>query len=267
METFSLIKPCTALTPFIKYYWILRIDISAPVTERTIPVGCVHLTFHRGKQLFSPTTRQLQPQAFICGQSNTYVDVASTGNIDMITVVFQPYAPKLFFRLPVRETYGMNVSIEDIGDIALTDLAKRVAETPDDTQCIELIEHFLLQRFYSSAEYNIKRIGATIQEINQCPQPAIHRLAQTACLSDKQFNRVFHEYVGTTPKEFIRIVRLQRALYTLQTQPDINFAQLAYECGYYDQSHLIKEFKVFSGYTPGEYLALCAPYSDYFSTL
>ena len=161
----------------------------------------------------------------------------------------------------------MNVSIEDIGDIALADLAKRVAETPDDTQCIELIEHFLLQRFYSSAEYNIKRIGATIQEINQCPQPAIHRLAQTACLSDKQFNRVFHEYVGTTPKEFIRIVRLQRALYTLQTQPDINFAQLAYECGYYDQSHLIKEFKAFSGYTPGEYLALCAPYSDYFSTL
>ena len=170
METFSLIKPCTALTPFIKYYWILRIDISAPVTERTIPVGCVHLTFHRGKQLFSPTTRQLQPQAFICGQSNTYVDVASTGNIDMITVVFQPYAPKLFFRLPVRETYGMNVSIEDIGDIALADLAKRVAETPDDTQCIELIEHFLLQRFYSFAEYNIKRIEATIQEINSLSQ-------------------------------------------------------------------------------------------------
>ena len=113
----------------------------------------------------------------------------------------------------------------------------------------------------------MKRIGATIQKINLHPQPTIHNLAQTACLSDKQFNRVFHEYVGTTPKEFIRIVRLQRALYTLQTQPDINFAQLAYECGYYDQSHLIKEFKAFSGYTPGEYLALCAPYSDYFSTL
>ena len=45
----------------------------------------------------------------------------------------------------------------------------------------------------------------------------------------------------------------------------MSFSQLAYECGFYDQSHLINEFKVFSGYTPKEYLAACAPHSDYFS--
>jgi len=54
-------------------------------------------------------------------------------------------------------------------------------------------------------------------------------------------------------------------LYTLQCQPGISFAQLACECGFFDQSHMIKEFKLFSGYTPAEYLAVCAPYSDYFS--
>lgn len=267
METFSLIKPSAALAPFIKYYWILRIDTIAPVTERTIPVGCVHLTFHRGRQLYSPTTRQLQPHAFICGQSNTYADVTSTGDINMISVVFQPYASRLFFHTPVRETYGMNVSVEDLEDIVLADLEKQITDTPDDTRCIQLIENFLLKRLCILSEYNIKRIGATVQEINLHPQPTIRDLAQTACLGNKQFNRIFTEYVGTTPKEFIRIIRLQRALYTLQTQPDINFAQLAYECGFYDQSHLIKEFKSFSGYTPGEYLAICTPYSDYFSTL
>ena len=266
METFSLIKPSPALAPFIKYYWILRIDITAPVTERTIPVGCVHLTFHRGNQLYSPTVRQLQPHAFVCGQSNAYTDVISTGNIDMISVVFQPYAPRLFFRMPVKEVYGMNISVADLGDPLLSDLEKQITDTPDDARCIHLIENFLLKRLHSFSEYNIQRINATIREVNLQPQPTIHELAQTACLSDKQFNRIFTEYVGTTPKEFIRIIRLQRALYILQTQPHTSFTQLAYECGFYDQSHLIKEFKAFSGYTPGEYLAICNPYSDYFST-
>jgi AraC-like DNA-binding protein len=54
-------------------------------------------------------------------------------------------------------------------------------------------------------------------------------------------------------------------LFVLQFNPHIDLTQLAFECGFYDQSHLIKEFKTFSGYTPAEYLAVCNPYSDYFS--
>lgn len=93
----------------------------------------------------------------------------------------------------------------------------------------------------------------------------IDRLTDTTCLSYKQFKRVFSEYVGINPKEFLRIVRFQRALFTMQTQPQTSFTELAYACGFYDQSHLIREFKSFSGLTPGEYTAVCEPYSDYFS--
>ena len=92
-------------------------------------------------------------------------------------------------------------------------------------------------------------------------------LADTACLSTKQFSRIFVEYVGTSPKDFIRIIRVQRALFTMQRNPQMSFAQVAYSCGFSDQSHMIKEFKLFSGYTPQEYLAVCDPFSDYFSHL
>ena len=86
-----------------------------------------------------------------------------------------------------------------------------------------------------------------------------------ACLSEKQFSRVFSDNIGLSPKEFSRIIRIQRALSILQNLPRINFAQLAYDCGYTDQSHMIKEFKQFSGYTPKEFLSLYNPFSDYFS--
>jgi len=113
--------------------------------------------------------------------------------------------------------------------------------------------------------YNLKRISVVLHQINEQAKTNISELSETACLSSKQFNRIFLDYVGATPKEFLRIVRMQRALFKVQQNPSISFAQLAYECGFSDQSHMIKEFKLFSGYTPTEYLSLCAPYSDYFS--
>ena len=71
--------------------------------------------------------------------------------------------------------------------------------------------------------------------------------------------------VGANPKDYLRIVRFQKALHCLQMQPHGSLAQLAYECGYYDQPHFIKEFKQFSGYTPTEYRTVCEPHSDFFS--
>lgn len=59
-------------------------------------------------------------------------------------------------------------------------------------------------------------MSAVFQEINLQPQINIPQLSEAACLSSKQFGRVFADYVGTTPKEYLRIVRMQRALFLLQ---------------------------------------------------
>ena len=91
-------------------------------------------------------------------------------------------------------------------------------------------------------------------------------LASIACVSKKQFERLFKELVGTNPKEYARIVRFQKSLKLLQHyQEDANQAQLAYQCGYADQSHFIREFRRFSGYTPLSLLNVCKPYSDLFN--
>ena len=152
-------------------------------------------------------------------------------------------------------------------DVELSDLVKQVTDTSDNAVSIRLIEQFFLRRLYTLPEYNRKRMSAVFHEINLLPQINIAHLSETACLSSKQFGRIFADYVGTTPKEFIRIVRMQRALSMLQQDATIPFVQVAYECGFSDQSHMIKDFKLYSGYTPAEYLSVCAPISDYFSEL
>ncbi len=264
MESFQIISPSAWLAPYVKHYWFMTTHNAEQASQRIIPTGMICLIFHRGARTFSSSENRQQPQAFVGGLGNAYADLSYFGRVNMISVEFKPAGAKAFFNIPMIELKGQSVSINDLSDLQLTELEDRLADTTDPRSCVFLIEQFLHKRFYRQAAYNLKRINAVMQSIYN-GQQRIDLLAQTACLGYKQFKRVFAEYVGANPKDYLRVVRFQRALYVLQTRKVTNLTQLTYECGFYDQAHLIKEFKQFSGYTPTEYLAVCAPCSDFFS--
>lgn len=267
MQTFRIIHPTPALKPFVRYYWVLQDSSPGIVSQRTLPTGCMSLVFHRGKRLKVVSQEDLQPRCFISGQATGFTDVTSTGNIEMIVTVFQPHTAKMFFHIPTNMFCNRNISIYDVEDIELQDLAERMGDTDNLETTVTLIENYLLRRILLDNNYNIPRLSTVVRHISNSIRTNINELADIACLSEKQFCRVFSEYIGTTPKDFLRIIRLQRTLSILQHNPKIGFAQLSYECGYTDQSHMIKEFRLFTGYTPKEYLNRYAPISDYFSSI
>ena len=117
MQSFQIIKPVPVLSPYIRHYWILQDDAVVSVSERTFPIGCMQLVFHKGKQLFLQNDLKLQPQSFICGQSIGFSDVLSTGRIEMITVVFQPYAAKALLHIPVHLFHGKDVAMDEVEDV------------------------------------------------------------------------------------------------------------------------------------------------------
>ncbi len=263
MELFRVFHPSPLLAPYVKQYWLLK--TAADSAEiRTVPTGMTNLVFHRGNRPFSLRNDAFHPRAFLCGQERTFSDLRYHGQVNMISVVFRPAGARAFFDLPVDRSADLCLSASDLEDKDFSALEASLTNTQEDDVCILLIERFLLNRLSSLAAHNLKRIESTIDLINS-GQTNVSCLASAACLSTKQFDRVFSEYVGARPKEFSRTVRFQRALHLLETVPKISFTRLAFECGYFDQSHLIKEFRAFSGYTPGEYLFVCSPHSDYFS--
>lgn len=265
MGQFKIVKPSVSLQAFVKHYWILETDKNSNVSERIIPTGNVQLIFHRGKRMFSSASGNLQHRSFISGLTKEFTDLYTFGKVNMIVVVFYPLGAKMFFAHPLNLFHRGDVSVEEIGDRPLAVLHDHISNEEDNTKCINLIEQYLQEKLNDAAYYNMKRILPAIHSINTSCQVNVLQLAENACLSYKQFNRIFTEQVGANPKEFFRIVRFQRSLFILQKRPDILLTQLAYDAGYYDQSHLIKDFKLFSGYTPGEYLQICPAYSDYFS--
>jgi len=176
-------------------------------------------------------------------------------------VVFNPIGAKAFFRMPMNELSGKSVALDALSNPNIMELEDRLMGIVDNQTCVYWIEQFLLNRIQLFETYNYKRLDATLKAIDS-GETEISLLAQTACLGYKQFKRIFEENIGLNPKEFLQINRFSRTLHTLQTQPLISTNELAYKFGYYDKSHLIKDFKTFSGYTPSQFLSNCDPYSD-----
>ena len=215
---------------------------------QTIPSGCVHLVFHRGENL-NIQSKGLQPKNFIRGQFSTYGSLISVGNIDMIAVIFHPLGLNSFVQCSMNKFYNHYIDVEDLEDIELNHLKRNISAEPAVETCIRLIERFLMQRLVD-ANCNYQRTHHAIRQIINQPQIDVNTLAESACLGYRQFKRVFTNYVGMSPKEYYRVVRFQRALYLLQDHPGMEFVDLAYSCGFYNPSHLVKDFKEFTGCSP-----------------
>lgn len=264
MEQFEIIQPSELLRPYVKQYWFLAIDHAERSSQRYIPSGCTMLSFHRGDPIYSTLHQEIQPRSSLCGQSVFYTDTVYSGNLNLIAVVFQPVAARAIFGIPMNYIRDKNINIELLGDISLLDLDKRLMELDDNYQCVYWIEQYLLKKLYGFASERFDRMNTVIQSINE-GQNDISELSQLVCLGYKQFKRVFVEYTGLNPKEFLQIARFRKTLHSLHKSSQTCLSRLACDWGYCDKSHLIKDFRSFTGYTPKEYLSVCDPYSEYMS--
>ena len=266
-EEFKFYKPCKLLQLYVRYYWVF--NSCQMMNTYTFPIGCPQIIFHKRTPLFVPEFGTMQDKLTISGQVNFSSHLQADGDVEMIVVVFYPHTMNMFLNTPASSFYNQEISGYDIEDKHLNELAMQVFECEDNNLCVTLIEEWLLSRLSTKpydTTYRVKRINAAIDKLCAAPHTLVTELSPICCLGKKQFEREFYLHVGMNPKEYSRIVRLQKALALLQQKRNyINHAQIAYASGYADQSHYIREFKRLSGYTPHSLLKITEPYSDLFT--
>lgn len=263
MSIFRYFFPCQELQPFIRYYWIL--NTNERLDTLTFPIGCPQLIFHRCSLFYIPELEAKQARFSISGQVNFPARIQSSGDVETIVVVFHPHAIGTMFNIPVSSFYNQEIDGYSLGDKILNILADEVLNADNSTEAIEMIEKWLLSRMEESAFYNFKRVGASLQQLLHDNAISVEGMAQLACLSRKQFERVFFNAVGMKPKEYSNVARFQKSLWLMQNG-NRNFADIAYSCGYADQSHFIRECRRYSGITPAELLKTQPVYSDLFAS-
>lgn len=256
----KIYKPREELRPYVRYYWILESD--EPFSVLTFPIGCPQIIFHHKSSLYIPETGQLQSRLTISGQVNFPAHILSDGNLEMIVAVFYPHTIGMFIDTPPSEFYNQEINGYDIENRRLNETAARIFDSLSGDNAITILEQWLLSKIHPTL--NLRRIDSSLELLLNNPSVSVNALADDACLSRKQYERVFREQVGMNPKEYTRVVRFQKALWMLQGGSR-NYAGIAAGCGYADQSHLIREFKLMSGHTPKSLPDYCAPYSDLFT--
>jgi transcriptional regulator GlxA family with amidase domain len=156
-----------------------------------------------------------------------------------------------FLRVAGPEIVDGMIALEDAWGAARTRrLAEQLAECSSPREASSRIEASLGEApAFDSVQ---QAIAWLVENRGQVP---VEDLADSASLSPRQFRRICLERTGITPKRLARVLRFRQALAYVDRERPADWAQVALDCGYYDQAHLINEFREFSGLAPGEFAA------------
>lgn len=227
-------------------------DIS--LSQIIMPVGCVRWMFHRKKPLDVNGGKDANFSASIAGICDKAIYISSQEEVEMITVFFLPYAAQIIMGIPSKEFTSENVDFDSLGDIEFKDLKSKVLEADTTEDCIGIIENFILKRLVNSqGSPYLQSLSNAFKLMAANPDVRIDELAAAACLSERQFRRVFNDNVGMKPKQIQRIQRFHLATNDI-LQTNDNIDNILYKYGYTDHSHFNHEFHNIVGISPSEYL-------------
>lgn len=265
---FEFAIPSTALRPCIKQYWAIEnvLDKGKEHTQRIIATGLPELTFYFGNRPKSDK-RNLEGNALLNGQQNDFYDLFITDKLSMFSVTFQPNGLSSFLKIPLNELQNQTVFFESIDNVFSQQLEGQLTDAKVFQQRIEIVERFFLKLLNKkNISVDHQRMTHSIELIKSTKgNISVDFLASNACLSRKQFERKFLAYIGISPKQFLRIIRFQSTIHLKQSTKNISLTELAYEAGYYDQSHFINEIKELTGQTPKKLFENnCEMTSDFF---
>lgn len=169
-----------------------------------------------------------------------------------IVVLFTETGASAFIKEPLHELFEKSVSLDNLsGYRDITQLEDKLAEANNDQQRIRLIEQFLLIRL----QY-IKPDGLTNHALRHIHASngslRIKELASLLCISQDAFGKRFRKVVGVAPKQFANIIRMKSIISRSEMKAH-RLNELAFNAGYFDQSHFNKDFKTFTGLTPTDF--------------
>jgi AraC-like DNA-binding protein len=195
------------------------------------------------------------PSIELWGQLSQPLPIRSIGKNTMLGVRFLPHAAAFFLDEKIEQ---FNNRIADYGDLSgrmVKNLHQRLLETMGAEERISLVEEFLLYKLAIS-EKRVKKIEVIHDIMHQIKRDDflenINSLASRYGISSRYLQKLFVQYTGLTPKLYTKIHRFQNSL-QLVGRKDTTLTSIAHDCGYFDQSHFIREFKSFTGITPSVY--------------
>ncbi len=248
---------------FVEFFWYYDSWYPDHVMENCLPDGSFELIINLQEQprkLFeredSSRYREFR-RAWLSGTHSGYIVIDALPASSMMGVHFKPGGASAFLDLPASELRDQVVELDLLWGCTAWDWRDRLLAAPSPAGKFRVLEQFLLDRLRTSGAVpdRRKRVAWALNRFDQHGGVgSIRAVADELGVSHKHFIEEFRREVGLTPKLFCRIRRFQDVLARITSGEVVEWADVAFACGYYDQAHFIHDFRAFAGMNASAYL-------------
>jgi AraC-like DNA-binding protein len=251
-------KPLPPLADFVDQLWLSYGLAPAHKKERLLPDSSMELIINLNQDRIHFYDRKnyrrcgSAPGCIVSGPRTQYFVIDTQDQTATVGVHFRPGGGFPFFRVPAGELVDQSIALDALWGPAAAEMRERVLAAPTPEQKFQVMETCLLAQLAKPLERH-PAVSFGIQQLRGLGQ-SVAAVVDKAGFSQRRFIQLFDEQVGLTPKVFGRVSRFQRVVQTAHGAEEIDWADLALDCGYYDQAHFIHDFQSFAGITPSTYL-------------
>ncbi len=248
--------PEPLLGDFVDYYWYLNANEAEHRRELSLPDGSIDIIFNLGNMpmRFYDTEHRLHlyKSSVLCGPHSQYFSIDAAGEGKVVGIHIKPGGLRPFMRGSMNEVHNRLLPLDLVWGSLAIELHERLLEQRQPLDMFRILDRSLpglaCSPLVRSREIEYIRMNLLSHNV--------HDLVEQQGMSHRWLNHKFKEEIGLTPKAMSRILRFQQALQLIHQGRAMDWAELALACGYYDQAHFCREFKAYSGITPGEYIPI-----------
>lgn len=260
----SVFLPSLALRPYIIQYMIYE-NASYHLHNipfRALPNGWVELFFHlQGSSVhFHERRSQTQLANFLAGifelSYPMKINVSTTeDSFKGLSVTFTHKGVNTLLGVALFELTNRIIDVETFWDTEGNQLIQSLNQSETDSERVRILNQFFLYKLFHTQDVNQKDIQWILDLLEEkTGKITVDDVAHHLDLSYKTLYRKFHENLGLCPKSYLKILRFNRACRLLKQFPDINYGELVFRCGYYDQAHFINEFHSIMKEAPTQFM-------------
>ena len=251
-------KPCKNLRPFVELYWegSFNADESGRLSMQMIPNGCVELIIHLNDlhcDLHNNYGWSQTPDYMILGLFTQPYEVQFSGIVKVFSIRFKPEGFYNVFGVPASKFKERYEDMSLVLGNEFIDLSHRIREEKSIVGIISRVERHLLENIQTN-NIELSYVNRAAELIRQTKSIRIEELSNQVCISQRQLEREFKDKIGISPKQYLRIIRLNEVQRLLNNNNLLDLTNIAYQCGYFDQAHFIRDFKNITGKNPTIFL-------------
>ncbi|MCH8550861.1 MAG: helix-turn-helix domain-containing protein [Natronospirillum sp.] len=255
IDNFEFLAPPADLQSFIKFIWVFEGRASAedPYFHRTPVDGCTQLIFaFRGGfcRQADPSQCSQQLKSALIAQTTTSLTYRLSEDFGLFGVCLYPFSIPYLTGIEGPDFIDRYFAPGDLLGEPAKELAATMASVDRNEHRLALVQNLLSPLFARRSTREPQVIGLLRQLFSASDADELEALSHPSTISSRHLQRQVKRYTGYTPKQLVRILRLQLAM---QSDPAPALSDIATRGDYYDQSHLSNEFRSLSGTTPGDY--------------